>query len=116
MNIEKLKEQINEFKKTEKEGIALIEAEKDMINACLERISKLSKKYGVPYGLNFESSHVSIPHSFSKLQEAVNDIAESNIDNEDFKPDPELTVLFDMYIDDLFYESCGEYWKASSYC
>ena len=98
MNIEKLKKQINEFKKTEKEGIALIESEKETIDACLARIDQISRQYGVPYGLNFESSYVSIPHSFSKLQEAVNDIAESNIDNDEFKPDPELTVLFDMVL------------------
>jgi len=117
MKIEKLKEQINEFKKTEKEGVDLIAIELQCANDALDRAHALSEKYGVPFGVSMPGGYVHIPDSFREMMEEVNSIASNSWDeNPDKEVDKGLTALFAEYIDDLFYEDCGEYWEASSYC
>lgn len=111
MDIDKLKNKIKEFKKTEKKAITLIDGHLEIARQALADARKVSEKYGVPFGVGLESGYVHVPDTFSAMQTAVNDIISAEA--EDVPND--LRALFDEY-SDLFYDFGDGYWEASAYC
>jgi len=120
INVSKLKEDIKEFKETEKDAIEEIDAQLEQVNKCIRKARVVSELSGVPFGVNFESGYVYIPKKFNKLMTAVNGFAR-------VAKDPgaprgaeealaELHTLFAEYDGTLFHEYDGEYWEASTFC